>query len=77
MDDRRQGPWRGLPISEIAFAIALIMAIGGLVSMHSEAGRWAMMGAMVVALLAGIEMQWRERTQNRPQQPGKEPPEEL
>jgi hypothetical protein len=54
-------PWRGVPVSELALAIALVLAIDGLSSLDTASGRWAMIGAMVIGLLAGIEILFRAR----------------
>ena len=61
MNDDRKRPWGGLPVSEVAFAIALIMAIIGLSSLGTTRGTWAMVGATVLSLLAGVEIGRRER----------------
>jgi ammonia channel protein AmtB len=54
-------PWRGVPVSELALVIALVLAIDGLVSIDTASGRWAVIGAMVIGLLAGIEILFRAR----------------
>jgi F0F1-type ATP synthase assembly protein I len=61
MRGRRRRPWRGVPVSELALVIALVLAIDGLASMDTASGRWAMIGAMVIGLLAGIEILFRAR----------------
>lgn len=61
MNNRQRRPRRGFPVSELALLIALILAIDGLLSLDTSSGRWAMTGAMVIGLLAGIEMLFRAR----------------
>jgi hypothetical protein len=50
-----------VPVSELALVVALIFAIDGLLSTDTVSGRWAMIGAMVIGLLAGIEILFRAR----------------
>lgn len=52
----RKPSWRRIPVSELALLIALILAIDGLVTLRSSSGRWAMIGALVLGLLAGLEI---------------------
>jgi hypothetical protein len=46
---------------ELTLTIALITAIGGLASVETTHGRWAIAGALVLGLPAGVETRWRER----------------
>jgi hypothetical protein len=57
----RKKPGRRVPVSELALVVALIFAIDGLLSTDTASGRWAMIGAMVIGLLAGIEILFRAR----------------
>jgi hypothetical protein len=59
--NRHPSPRRGLPISELAFAIALVLAVDGLLSLDTADGRWATIAAMVIGLLAGTELLFRSR----------------
>ena len=59
MNDRRR-PWGGVPVSELAFVVALILAIIGLSSLGTSRGTWAMVGATVLSLLAGLEIGGRQ-----------------
>ena len=58
-DHGSQKDGRRLPISEVALAIAVVMAIIGMVSFDTRLGRWATIGALIVGLLAGTEIRWR------------------
>jgi hypothetical protein len=48
-------------VSELTLLIAVIMAIAGLFSIQTKAGHWAMIGAIVLGLLAGLEIGSRGR----------------
>jgi AcrR family transcriptional regulator len=62
-DPVRHSAARRLPLSELTLAIALIMAIYGLATIETTRGRWAMAGALILGLLAGLEIQSRDRKQ--------------
>jgi hypothetical protein len=64
MNREERRPWRGLPVSELTFAIALIVAVVSLLSPDSPRGTWAASGAIALALLAGAELRWRNRGHN-------------
>jgi hypothetical protein len=59
--DRHEPPARRVPMSELTLAVALIIAIDGLVSIGTPGGLRAMIVALILGLLAGLEIRYRER----------------
>jgi hypothetical protein len=49
------------PASELALAVAVVMATIGVFSIQTPQGKWAMAGALVLGLLAAVEITGRER----------------
>ena len=50
-----------MPVAELALLVALGLAVGGLLSLDTSSGRWALTGALVIGLLAGVEIGFRDR----------------
>ena len=61
MGDRHNHRGPRVPVAELALLVALGLAIGGLLSLDTSSGRWALTGALVIGLLAGVEIGFRDR----------------
>ena len=65
MDPEERRSWRGLPISEVTYALAVILGLIALFAATGSQRVWAATGAVVLGLIAGVEISWRTTNRRR------------
>jgi hypothetical protein len=55
-----RAPWGKFPLSELTVLLALALAAAGLARLGSPRGSWAMLAALALGALAGLELAFRE-----------------
>jgi hypothetical protein len=56
---------RRMPVSELALLVSVAMGGFAMFNLQTPRGKWAMAGAVVIGLLASLEISWRERRRRR------------